>query len=377
MADVNDRLTSFHGLPLLSTAACKTGGSKNRRKRRKKNICSTNVLMTATRDTVMDDKNSGRSSTQCPLFESLKNPLFDEQQAFLKKIPLNYRVNFFSDEHVSSSERARIWEDQADLGEEMINRYAWATPDSRALKIVKHFSPIVEIGSGSNAYWGLLMKQVGIDVVCYEKFPDSGGTFNYSSPRKPKKKRRKSTYRNKIVNQGGPEALAYPQNKDRTLFLCYPDEEEQSTPQVRKNVIGTSSSSCSMAKLCLNFYKGEFIIHVGELYGDSISLDGRQAPWGRSSSWDFQIELMKSFHCVLKCSLKSSWLHVRDTISVWKRTSLICTIAFAVGDDGECSEEHDGDVEEVDYMHIPSDERLPLDVAAPCMQHLLLDRSDE
>lgn len=329
--------------------------------------------MTTTRATGVDDKSTRRSS---PSFQSLNNPLFDKQQAFLQKIPLNVRNNFFSDDHVSSDERARIWEDQADLGEGMINRYAWATPDSRSLKIVKHFSPIVEIGSGSNAYWGLLMKQVGIDVVCYEKFPESGGTFNYPSPGKPKRKRRKRTYTANFVTQGGPEALAYPQNKNRTLFLCYPDEEEQHNTPTGKHETGVSIS-CSMAKQCLNFYGGEFIIHVGELYGDSISLDSQQAPWGRSSSWDFQIELMKSFHCVLKCSLKSSWLHVRDTISVWKRTSIICTIAFAVGEDGECSDEHDGDVEEVNYMHIPMDERLPLDVAAPCMQHLLLDTNDE
>lgn len=391
-------VASCHGYSSspFSPAAVITDNSKRKKKRRKQKRCSKNDLVsvpnggsdddtkitshsTKTTKSIDPQKPSSSLSTgsQTTLFHSLENPLLDRQQAFLAKIPPNVRTNFFSDEHVSSEERAKIWEDQANIGEELINQYAWATPDPRALKIIKHFSPIVEIGCGSNAYWGKCMKQVGIDVVCYEKFPSSGGKFSSAScSSKTNRKRRKSNS-DIHVNKGGPEVLSYPQNKCRTLFLCYPDEEEQlSSGSARQNITGTPSS-CSMAKACLDIYRGAYIIHVGELYGDSISLDSEQAPWGRSSSWEFQLELTKTFHCVLKCSLKSSWLHVRDYISVWKRTTVICTIAFAAGDDGECSDENGGDVEEVQYRHIPSDERLPLDIAAPFIQHLLSDGSNK
>ena len=288
---------------------------------------------------------------------SLKNPLMDRQEAFLKAIPDSVRTNFFSEECVSPSTRARLWEEQADLGEKLINQYAWATPDTRALNILNFFNPIVEIGSGSNAYWGKCMKQVGIDVECYEKFPNSGGKLSSNTPNK--KRKTTSTNNNEIiqVKQGGPEALKHANNKNRTLFLCYPDEDEQLSSF-------TAPLPNSMAEQCLQYYKGNYIIHVGELYGDSISLDSHQAPWGRSSSWKFQLELQQSFHCLLKCRLRSSWLHVRDSISVWKRTTMICAIVFADDDSG-------GDEEEVRYKHIPLEERLPFDVAAPCMQHLL------
>ena len=111
---------------------------------------------------------------------------------------------------------------------------------------------------------------------------------------------------------------------------------------------------------CLDHYKGQYVIHVGELFGDTLSME--QAPWGRSSSPDFQDRLAAEYHCVLKASL-TNWLHVRDTISVWKRSET-CTIVFAA--EGENDEE-----EEVEYKHIPVEERLPTDLAAPCLQHIL------
>lgn len=300
----------------------------------------------------------------------IPNPLLDRQEEFLKGIPENVRTNFFSDEHTSPDERARIWEEQADLGEELIDRYAWATPDLRALQILKEFNPIIEIGCGSNAYWAKCMKHFGMDVLCYDKFHTTGGKLhstddantNNNYKHKNSKKRANNTHSSEIVvRRGGPEVLSLAQNKSRTLFLCYPDEEEQQQQQ---------QLSSSMAEECLRYYTGTHIIHVGELYGDSISLDQTQAPWGRSTSWKFQLELQKSFHLVLKCSLKSSWLHVRDTISIWKRTTVICAIVFAASSDDD--DDDDGsNVEEVQYKHIPMEERLPIDVAAPCMQHLL------
>ena len=330
-----------------------------------------------------------------PIHQSNSNPLLQQQQTFLKSIPTEKRNNFFSDQHVSSEERAEIWEEQADIGETLINQYAWATPDHRALTILKHFHPIIEIGSGSNAYWGKCMKRFGIDVVCYDLFPTRGGHIlsreeqQQRETHQRKKRRHCSEEHNNtkdgnsntdiIVKKGGPEVLSRPQNKHRTLFLCYPDEVESSSsvsPIASSSSTSASASASasiiSMAAQCLRYYQGTYIIHVGELFGDPISLDPHQAPWGRSSSWKFQVELQKSFHCVLKCRLRSAWLHVHDTITVWKRTTVICTMVFAAGDSSDDENGDDNGVdEEVQYKHIPLEERLPMDVAAPCMQRLL------
>ena len=166
------------------------------------------------------------------------------------------------------------------------------------------------------------------------------------------------------VRKGGPDVLSSDSMRNRALFLCYPDEDDQHA--------GGTAGQCgedgdellpplSMGAACLEHYQGDIVIHVGELHGDTLSMD--QAPWGRSSAPEFQQRLAAEYHCLLKAALPN-WLHVRDTISVWKRTRT-CTMVF------EGDEEDDESDEEIEYKYIPPNERLPQDVAAPCLQHLL------
>lgn len=51
-------------------------------------------------------------------------------------------------------------------------------------------------------------------------------------------------------------------HSDRTLFLCYPDDFEDSDE--------------SMALQSLHNYTGDTVIHVGELFGQTVCLPG---PW--------------------------------------------------------------------------------------------------
>lgn len=234
---------------------------------------------------------------------------------------------------------------------ELVNRYAWATPSPDALRIIKEFSPIVEIGCGANAYWAKIMQEEGIDVVAYDiEIGDGGKIIGKGSSKKHGKKQQHQQQQQeqpstKIARKGGPTMLK--EHKDRTLFLCYPDEEGE-----------------GMGAECLEHYDGEYVIHVGESILDSnYSMD--QAPWGRSSSSDFQERLIAEYHCLIKVEIPN-WLHVRDTISVWKR-SRTCTIVFAADSDDDGEDED----EEIEYRHIPYNERLPINLAAPCCAHLL------
>jgi len=118
-----------------------------------------------------------------------------------------------------------------------------------------------------------------------------------------------------------------------------------------------------MGSECLAHFKGDIVIHVGELFSDTLSFD--QAPWGRSSGSLFQQRLASEYHCILKAKLQS-WLHVRDTISVWKRSQL-CSIVFQSDE----TDSDDGQDEEVQYRYIPPEEMLPSDVAAPFVKHLM------
>jgi hypothetical protein len=307
-------------------------------------------------------KNKNQSQPSKAVIVSSKkemNPLWAEQRTFLQSISMAERDNFFSEEHVSPTRRAEIWMQQADLGERMVNDYAWATPDDRAIAILRHFSPIVEIGCGANAYWCRQMKAAGITVVGYDVAPDKGGTICATAATATDKKNKTPVAQTEFrVKRGGPEVLAEI-NPDRTLFLCYPDENDA--------IDEDTGEPLSMAAACLEHYQGNYIIHVGELVstraGSNLSLD--QAPWGRSSSPDFQERLLSEYHCLLQVSLQN-WLHTTDSLTVWKR-SATTTIVFA--EEGEDDDESD---EEVEYRHIPVDERLPVDIAAPCLQHLLL-----
>jgi hypothetical protein len=201
----------------------------------------------------------------------------------------------------------------------------------------------VEIGCGANAYWASCtctsMKQEGINVIAYDMHVETGGKIKHKDAASTKHQQTSS-----IIRKGGPSISK--QHGDRTLFLCYPDEKGE-----------------GMGAECLENFLGTHVIHVGETFLDS-NFASDQAPYGRSSSSEFQQRLASEFHCLLKVELPN-WLHVRDSLSVWKR-SQTSTIVFAADSDDD--EEED---EEIEYRHIPCHERLPMNVAAPCCTHLL------
>ncbi|RYG62513.1 hypothetical protein EON64_17735, partial [archaeon] len=125
----------------------------------------------------------------------------------------------------------------------LIEKYAWAVPDERSLRIIAHFSPIIEIGSGKG-YWARLLKGMGVNIVAYDKYlPSAGQEWTE-------------------VQRGGPEVLK--KVKDRTLLLCYPDEAE------------------SIAAACLDNFTGDYIIHVGELHCTGTAAGAPVAPFGRT-----------------------------------------------------------------------------------------------
>mmetsp|Transcript_17412 Transcript_17412/g.48057 ORF Transcript_17412/g.48057 Transcript_17412/m.48057 type:complete len:483 (+) Transcript_17412:106-1554(+) len=320
--------------------------------------------------------------------ETNTNPLYTEQQSFLSSLTRKERDHYFSPHSITPARRAELWMEQAEIGEGLVNRYAWATPTKECLKIFRAFSPIVEVGSGSNAYWANYMTQMGgIDVIAYDRNIHEGGKILHSDagPNRKKRKQNKPGNGTKskndesaspqlILRKGGPEVLDFPELKDRTLFLCYPDEEDAPVPpdgvaddddndDIKNSVEQDHKRPLSFGWHCLNEYKGKYVIHVGELAFFDATLNMEQSPWGRSSSSEFQQRLASEFHCIAKIQLPN-WLHVRDSISVWKRSE-ICQMVF-VGDEDDESEEM------IEYRHIPPEEMLPTSITAPCMERLLL-----
>ena len=299
------------------------------------------------------------------------NPLLEQQAKFFSSSGVkDYERHEFFSPKIPSDRRAKLWMDQTDVGEDLVNRYAWATPNATAIRILKEFSPIVEIGCGSNAYWCRLLRQAGVDMIGYDVNVTAGGKIEGST--NSMKKNIKATNGASFLKQGGPKVLASKELREsgRTLFLCYPDEEDdEEGGSPNEDSDDDDELPSSMGWQCLHHYTGEHVIHVGETFLDS-NYGMEQAPWGRSSSPEFQQRLSSEYHCILKVELPN-WFHTRDTISVWKR-STISTIVFAAEDDEEDEED-----EEVEYRHIPREERLPMNIAAPCMAHLLSETKVE
>ncbi|KAF1320408.1 Nhac na:h antiporter, partial [Globisporangium splendens] len=289
-------------------------------------------------------------------------------------------------------------------------KYAWAIPDERALRIIKHYGPsdgclcvqIVEMGAGSG-YWSKLLQLRGVDIVCYdlhvagedeengkereqgeedadgdnedhqdgsahseegddenadadgndehgddEDVEEYGSAVNGQGEREGERHdgdgdeyvdeeeddeevEVEQIYWTNVL-QGTPKDLR--KHLDRTLFLCYPDDFED--------------SSESMALQSLYNYSGDTVIHVGEVFGQSVCLPG---PWGRTSAQEFQVHLASVFHKVLQVPLPS-WHSSVDTLTVWKRTKS-CMMRGGV------------------YAFIPAEERLDLVEACASTRHLL------
>ena len=77
------------------------------------------------------------------------------------------RDNLFSSE-INPDDRAEIWSRQRGVSERLVDEYAWATPDNRAVRIIRYFSPIIEIGCGKNWYWAKLLRSVGVGILAYD-----------------------------------------------------------------------------------------------------------------------------------------------------------------------------------------------------------------
>jgi hypothetical protein len=267
------------------------------------------------------------------------------------------------------------------IGQSLCEKYSWAIPDERALRIIHSFSPIIEIGCGKG-YWAYLLQQRGVDIVAFDIFDDGEDDDKGESDGLGS-----SSWFD--VQYGGPEVLGDEAvSHGRTLLLCYPDEGN------------------SLAKECLDEYEGDYVIHVGELNvgGAPGTLSSPQAPWGRTTSAAFQVALAEEFHCLLNVAIPR-YPFSKDCLTVWKRTQWVegkpaeeddeeegegdsddqdsgelrATISKKrkcqgneEGSDGDDDgKDSEGDRPDNMWAAIPPEERLPTDIAAPCLSHLL------
>jgi len=120
--------------------------------------------------------------------------------------------------------------------QKLTQKYAWAVPSEEAVRAIAFYGPVVEIGAGTG-YWASLLRQVGTDVVAYDRDLSADNHWCVSGL-------------HSLVELGGPEKAS--EHPDRTLFLCWPPYD---TP---------------MADDCLAAYEaagGRTFAYVGEYRG--------------------------------------------------------------------------------------------------------------
>lgn len=249
------------------------------------------------------------------------NPYLREVEKLKKTIP-EWDSFFESSEVV----RGNNWIRLTVLGQPLCHKFSWAIPDERSLNILSYFSPLIEIGAG-NGYWARLLRDRGVSILAFDK------TINH-----------KDNWT--TVKRGGPQVLCKQIAYGRALFLCYPDDSQ------------------NLALKCLRRFSGDIIIHVGELLQTGTLSGYPQAPFGRTSSSDFNVELSETFHCLLSASIPR-FPFSNDCITVWKRTQ------FVHGRERDDMVNKSGDADRDLWASIPSQERLPVNIAAPCFEHLL------
>jgi len=313
------------------------------------------------------------------------NPYKEEMNELKAMMVKQFKGDYWNESaffHCKKELRQKMWKFLDDKGMDLVEKWAWACPDRRALNIISHYTPIVEIGCGKG-YWARSLRDIcNVNIVAYDKYVDI------------------SNCHTKVL-VGGPEVLKQQKNMNRTLLLCYPDENE------------------AIAAECLDNFKGDIIIHVGEMMVGNGTLFGvPQAPFGRTSSADFQVSLQESFHQILVCELLNRFPYSRDCISVWKRTQMVVgkehaeyidntggnepevikatksssnegkkgAVSSGTSDSVEfmsmdalkllresgLDQQYSENTDEAMYAHIPADEILPTDRVARCVPVSLL-----
>ena len=100
----------------------------------------------------------------------------------------------------------------------------------------------------------------GVDVVALDLSLDSGGGKINKANKNVTNVRSQGGCQ---VLPGGPTSLSDNKLSSRTLFLCYPDEEDALDDD-------EGEQPMSMAAQCLENFSGDTIIHVGEWFGDTL-----------------------------------------------------------------------------------------------------------
>ena len=160
--------------------------------------------------------------------------------------------NPYQDTYNAVVQNDRTRYEQLDRRDDLVLRYAWAIPNTPAIReIVKH-GPILEMGAGTG-YWAWLIRQMGGDIIAY----DAKLAFWQHK-----------TYWTEVLTGGVSKVNRH---SDRALMLCWPPYDE------------------SFATKCLKRYRGDTVIYIGESMGGCTADDEFHDLL--DNEWDLTVEV--------------------------------------------------------------------------------------
>ena len=132
----------------------------------------------------------------------------------------------------------------------LAKRFSYVLPEPHLLQAVWRHSPLVELGAGTG-YWTYMLRTMGADVVAYDIAPIGGLRENRYHP-----EARAWT----DVIDGDLQILS--RHRDRCLFICWPP-------------------TYSALWEALRFYRGEWVIYIGDHGGRTARLAGLEEAFRR------------------------------------------------------------------------------------------------
>eukprot|EP01083_Nonionella_stella_P017997 50348_1 len=243
-------------------------------------------------------------------------------------------------------------------------KYSVAIPDKKALKLISVVAKgqgVIEMKTSnhSKGYWSHLLSQR--DVSCKVFNVQSSDNSNSNNAWKHKKKNKhKNNKKSKQTLAAEAKEWITILNKDSSskindilkdysqyvLLMIYPDfemdrnvindilerqnktmedmneeDEGEMNNNERYQAFGSlmkSAQGTLPSVECLRSYKGNYVVHVGELFGCTYDASN---VWGRTTSMQFQIELQTHFHKVYQYEM-ARWPMFRDTLTIWRRNKV-------------------------------------------------------
>lgn len=160
--------------------------------------------------------------------------------------------------------------------EDLTKQYSWTITDPDSIEFVKQWSGqtgLIDPMAGTG-YWSYILRQEGVDIVAYDKYPGSNPWHQANDLHVPVRKL--------------AAVSSIPKHPDRTLLLAWPPYDDNA------------------GNRALTTYRGETVIYMGESWGGCTGNDAMHR------------RLDREWHEVDE-HLPVTWEGLHDRITVYQR----------------------------------------------------------